>query len=172
MEQNVSYTPEEVAQILKVSKYTVYEMVKRGDLVAYRIGRNLRIQDSDIEEYIAKSKAYENNFKGIIINSDGEKLIKIGDINISLVTDVEGEARVAIDPEDIILAKGLVQSSARNVLKGIVKDVVENSSLVKIIIDIGLPLSAIITYKSYKGMQLEIGQEIYAIFKSSAVKVI
>ncbi|HZW82402.1 MAG TPA: helix-turn-helix domain-containing protein, partial [Candidatus Deferrimicrobium sp.] len=36
-------TPEEAAQILKVSKYTLYEMIKRGELPAQRIGRQIRI---------------------------------------------------------------------------------------------------------------------------------
>ncbi|MGE4272374.1 MAG: substrate-binding domain-containing protein [Desulfitobacterium sp.] len=53
---NVTYTPEEVANILKISKFTVYEMIKRGDLSAYRIGRKFRIQNSDLEDYIRKSK--------------------------------------------------------------------------------------------------------------------
>ncbi len=39
MTETLSYTPEEVAQILKITRFTVYEMIKRGDLPAYRIGR-------------------------------------------------------------------------------------------------------------------------------------
>lgn len=53
---NVTYTPEEVANILKISKFTVYEMIKRGDLKAYRIGRKFRIESFDLENYISKSK--------------------------------------------------------------------------------------------------------------------
>lgn len=48
---DISYTPEEVAKILKISKYTVYEMIKRGELAAYRIGRKVRIEESDLERY-------------------------------------------------------------------------------------------------------------------------
>jgi len=51
-----SYTPEEVATILKISRFTVYEMIKRGDLTAYRIGRKMRIEAPDLEAYIKKSK--------------------------------------------------------------------------------------------------------------------
>lgn len=51
-----SYTPEEVANILKISRFTVYEMIKRGDLTAYRIGRKMRIEAPDLEMYIKKSK--------------------------------------------------------------------------------------------------------------------
>ncbi|WP_019851401.1 helix-turn-helix transcriptional regulator [Desulfitobacterium sp. PCE1] len=53
---NVTYTPEEVASILKISKFTVYEMIKRGDLSAYRIGRKFRIESADLENYIRRSK--------------------------------------------------------------------------------------------------------------------
>lgn len=43
--------PEEVAGILKISKYTVYEMVKRGDLQAIRIGRKMRFDPEEIERF-------------------------------------------------------------------------------------------------------------------------
>ena len=52
----VSYTPEEVAKILKISRFTVYEMIKRGDLAAYRIGRKVRVEAPDLERYIQTSK--------------------------------------------------------------------------------------------------------------------
>ena len=35
--ETLSYTPEEVAKLLKVTRFTVYEMIKRGDFPAYRI---------------------------------------------------------------------------------------------------------------------------------------
>lgn len=56
MTDTISYTPEEVAKILKITRYTVYEMIKRGDLAAYRIGRKARVEAPDLEAYIKKSK--------------------------------------------------------------------------------------------------------------------
>lgn len=56
MTETVSYTPEEVAKILKITRFTVYEMIKRGDLTAYRIGRKMRIEAPDLDAYIKKSK--------------------------------------------------------------------------------------------------------------------
>jgi putative molybdopterin biosynthesis protein len=56
MTDTISYTPEEVANILKITRYTVYEMIKRGDLAAYRIGRKVRVEAPDLEAYINKSK--------------------------------------------------------------------------------------------------------------------
>jgi len=58
MSETVSYTPEEVAKILKISRFTVYEMIKRGDLSAYRIGRKVRVEAPDLEIYIKNSKGH------------------------------------------------------------------------------------------------------------------
>ena len=56
MSNDVSYTPEEVAKILRISKFTVYELIKRGALTAYHIGRKVRVEGADIESYKQKSK--------------------------------------------------------------------------------------------------------------------
>lgn len=37
-----SYTTEQIAQILKVSKLTVYDLIKKGKLPAYRVGRQMQ----------------------------------------------------------------------------------------------------------------------------------
>ena len=46
----------EVAEILNITKNTVYEMIKRGELPAYKVGRKIRIDKSDIENYINSQK--------------------------------------------------------------------------------------------------------------------
>ena len=56
MTETLSYTPEEVSKILKITRFTVYEMIKRGDLPAYRIGRKMRIEAPDLDAFIKKSK--------------------------------------------------------------------------------------------------------------------
>lgn len=50
-----SLTPKEVAEMLQITTNTVYEMVKRGELKAYRVGRKMRIEPKDIEEYKRRS---------------------------------------------------------------------------------------------------------------------
>ncbi len=59
MSENVSYTPEEVANILKISRFTVYEMIKRGELQAYRIGRKMRVEANDLEAYKKRGKGLQ-----------------------------------------------------------------------------------------------------------------
>ncbi len=62
--EDTSLTAEEVAKILKISKYTVYEMVKRGDLPAYRVGKKIRIDINDLEGYIRQGKVREQTAPG------------------------------------------------------------------------------------------------------------
>lgn len=56
MAEDISYTPEEVAKILQISKYTVYELIKHDELAAYHIGRRVRVDGADIEAYKRNSK--------------------------------------------------------------------------------------------------------------------
>ncbi|WP_427127874.1 substrate-binding domain-containing protein (plasmid) [Priestia megaterium] len=56
-----SYTTEEIAKLLRVSKLTVYDLINKGELLAYRVGRQKRIDSVDLENYIAKSKNQSSN---------------------------------------------------------------------------------------------------------------
>ena len=48
-------TAEEVAKILRVSRNTVYNLVKRDELASYFVGRKMRFSMDDVENYIARS---------------------------------------------------------------------------------------------------------------------
>lgn len=43
-----TYTPDQVAQILQLSTNTVYELINRGEILAKRIGKTLRIPKESI----------------------------------------------------------------------------------------------------------------------------
>lgn len=62
------YTPEELAGKLKLSKYTVYEMIKRGDIQAHHIGRSIRISETQLELYFASTRKSENVYDAEIIS--------------------------------------------------------------------------------------------------------
>ncbi|MDQ1909149.1 helix-turn-helix transcriptional regulator [Paenibacillus sp. GD4] len=56
MSQGESYTTEELAKLLRISKLTVYDLIKRGELPAYRVGRQMRVDAVDLEAYKARAK--------------------------------------------------------------------------------------------------------------------
>lgn len=56
MLEDTSLTAQEVADILKITKNTVYELIKRGDLNGYKVGKKIRIDVKDVEDYKNKTK--------------------------------------------------------------------------------------------------------------------
>ncbi|MDU2243252.1 MAG: helix-turn-helix domain-containing protein, partial [Paenibacillus sp.] len=56
MTEPISYTAEEIAKLLKVSKLTVYDLIKKGELPAYRVGKQMRVDSTDLEAYKQKAK--------------------------------------------------------------------------------------------------------------------
>lgn len=60
MTEEQSYTTEEISKLLKISKLTVYDLIKKGDLVAYRVGKQMRIDATDLEAYKRRSKQLQS----------------------------------------------------------------------------------------------------------------
>ena len=46
-------TAAEVAEQLRVSTMTVYRLIRSGELAAVRVGRNYRVRERDLEDYLA-----------------------------------------------------------------------------------------------------------------------
>ena len=114
----------------------------------------------------------ENLLWGEIIEEDGLKRFKtMGDIKFAIVSEKVGLAYISIDPRDIILSYEQFQSSARNSFLGKITKIIEQNYLVKLEIDIGIPLVVIITGESFFKMNLNLGNKVYLTFKASAVKL-
>jgi len=47
-------TVNEVANVLRVSNMTVYRLVKSGQISAIRVGKNYRIKESDVSDYLSR----------------------------------------------------------------------------------------------------------------------
>ena len=60
MDNTKALTVQDVADILKIAKNTVYELVKRGELNSYKVGRKVRFTLVDVESYIENSKKIQN----------------------------------------------------------------------------------------------------------------
>jgi len=56
MAQNKSLSTQEVADILHVSKSTIYDMIRKGEIHSYKIGRKVRFTQDDVDAYIARSR--------------------------------------------------------------------------------------------------------------------
>ncbi|HER23457.1 MAG TPA: ATP-binding cassette domain-containing protein [Candidatus Atribacteria bacterium] len=114
----------------------------------------------------------DNLLWGEIVEEDSSKWFNIGEnIKFAVVTEKVGPAHISIDPRDIILSYEQFQSSARNSFLGKIIKIIEQNHLVKLEIDISIPLVVIITRESFFKMNFTLGSEVYLTFKASAVRL-
>ncbi len=108
-----------------------------------------------------KSRAKENIFE---INLDGAK--------IEAATGREGDVKVCIRPDEILLSKRPIKSSGRNTLKGRITEISDRGATVKLKVDAGREFTVMITKKSFLDMKPSVGSKVYLTFKASAVHLI
>ncbi|OUS75489.1 hypothetical protein B1748_16615 [Paenibacillus sp. MY03] len=53
---DISYTTDELAKLLKISKLTVYDLIKKGELPSYRVGKQMRVDAADLEAYKRRNR--------------------------------------------------------------------------------------------------------------------
>jgi len=83
----------------------------------------------------------------------------------------EGDVTIWIPPQDVIISKRTILSSARNTLKGRVLKVEEVNSTTLLTVDVGVEIVAQITRNSLKDFDIKIGDSVYVTFKASSVSV-
>jgi tungstate transport system ATP-binding protein len=120
-----------------------------------------------VETVIAGKVAVSQNGQ-IIVDADGLRLEAVGD------TPIGTQVLFCLRPEDITLSisSGAIVSSARNHISGRITRMTPSGPLVRVVIDCGLPVVALITRGSANDMKLMEGQNVTASFKATAVHLI
>ena len=93
MAQNKSLSTQEVADILHVSKSTIYDLIRRGEIHSYKIGRKVRFTQDDVDAYIARSR-----------HEHSTRPVKNIDTHSTLLTpDPEDVPELIISGQDVVL---------------------------------------------------------------------
>jgi molybdate/tungstate transport system ATP-binding protein len=116
---------------------------------------------------VADFLGYKNVFSGEI----KETHMHINGIKIATPENAADLAYIAIRSNDIILSKEKILSSARNSFPGVIVKIINRTSHVEVLVDIGVTLHVDITYQSLREMKLHVGLKVWATFKTVAVKV-
>ena len=105
----------------------------------------------------------------------GVALLDVGSGQL-VAADPGGDALdfyVCIRAEDVTLEKGRAeQSSARNHLRGTVRQISVAGVLTRVTIDAGFEIVALVTRQAAADLELSNGTEIFVVFKASAVHLI
>ena len=93
MSQNKSLSTQEVADILHVSKSTIYDLIRKGEIHSYKIGRKVRFTQDDVDAYIARSR-----------HEHSTQPVKRIDTHSTLLTPAEkAEPELIISGQDVVL---------------------------------------------------------------------
>jgi len=141
-----------------------------GEMV--QVGSPMEVFNEPANLKIAEFTGVENILEGEISEyKDGLANILINDYTISVSTNLsEGSVFVVIRPEDIILSKAPLESSARNMLECIITGLSLTGLVYRISLDRGF--CSVVTKQSVENLELVEGLQIYASFKASAAHVI
>ncbi|MBF0581537.1 MULTISPECIES: helix-turn-helix domain-containing protein [Corynebacterium] len=63
-ENGIYLTVAEVAELMRVSKMTVYRLVHSGELPAVQVGRSFRVHEKAVEDYLGSSVYKSTNQAG------------------------------------------------------------------------------------------------------------
>ena len=123
---------------------------------------------------LAKFVRLENIFSGTSeVLKEGTSCVRLDDgVTIEAALRRSGRITVFIRPEDIILSKRRLESSARNVFEGKIVEVSDQGPLVRLKVDAGEEFVVQITKRSFIEMGLNVGSQIYLTFKASSVQSI
>jgi len=93
MAPNKSLSTQEVADILHVSKSTIYDLIRRGELHSYKIGRKIRFTQDDIDAYIARSR-----------HEHSTQPVRNVDTHSTLLTpEPQSEPQIILSGQDVVL---------------------------------------------------------------------
>lgn len=116
----------------------------------------------------------ENLFRVELPAGEGLKSVRVGGIDIGVVTDRSGPSVIAVPPTDIFVSREPLASSARNVFKGRVTGMTieQRGAGVHVRADIGgVELVATVTAEAARDLVLSPGGAITFSFKATAVRV-
>jgi len=98
--------------------------------------------------------------------------VRVGTVEIAVMTDKAGPAILAVPPTDIFVSREPLPSSARNVFAGRVTRLSrQRPGAVHVTADVGVELVAMVTEEAAGDLQLAPGGPVVFAFKASAVRV-
>jgi tungstate transport system ATP-binding protein len=142
-----------------------------------QIGSPGEVMNHPANEFVASFVGVETILTGKVIKKNGGTfIVSISGQEIEAVGEAQiGEAvLLCIRPENVILSTRPSRevTSARNVFPGRIEKVISLGLYQKVQLNCGFPLIAYVTHHSIENLSLQVGKEVTASFKATAIHVV
>ena len=108
--------------------------------------------------------------------ANGLAMVRVGPVQLAAVASngIDEEAYVCIHAEDVILKRvdSLPQTSARNCLAGRIHSLDREGPMMRVMLDCGFPLKALVTKQACQDMRLKEGDEVQALLKAASIHLV
>lgn len=178
VEEVISHINREKEITIIMTTHNVSQVENLADRVAILDGGRMELLGTFQEIFRSpspnKNLAMDNIFHGVSrITNEGTSIIDIGDgVHIEAAFKRVGNVTIHVPPEDIILSKYPLISSARNTFEGTITQITDIGHIVRLRVKVMSSKDFIVqvTKRSFNEMQLNIGSKVYIAFKASSVQ--
>jgi len=155
------------------------EAIAMGDRIAVlgegriqQIGTPDEIFRQPNSEFVARFAMTRNIFTGEVREDGrGGVIVIIDSTEFEVVTELRGRLHASLRPEDVLVSREPLVSSARNSLRGTITRIADRGATLYLTVSTPLEFSCLVTRHSFEELGLAEGGEVYVTFKASAVHI-
>ena len=120
-------------------------------------------------EFVAGFVRCDNAMRGTARKSERGLLVRVGDMDFQVAEEMEGDVFLTIRPEDVAVTLPGVHRP--NAVRGRITSVVDKGALMRVAVDAGVNLVALIGRRDFQASGLSVGDEVAAFFDPTAAHV-
>jgi tungstate transport system ATP-binding protein len=143
-----------------------------------QMGTPPQVFSNPVDEEVANFVEAGNIMHGVVSSqSEGQALVDVGGLRLDVVSNLSAGAKVTmfLHDDDITISLPAAQtqlSSARNHYTGKISKIFPTGSQIRVTVDCGIPMVALITKRSWEELSLKIGDTVIVSFKASSIHLI
>ncbi len=124
-------------------------------------------------EFVAHFALSRNIFPGEAsnANNNGYALVDTDGIKLMTVTDLRGKVHLSLRPEDILISREPLRSTARNSFEGTITDIVDRGAVMFVTVNVPPDFVCLVTRQAFEELDLRKGVKAWVTFKASAIHV-
>ena len=123
-------------------------------------------------ELVARFLMTRNIFEGEVSDSsNGQSVFSVEGTKLAVSTTLQGRVHASIRPEDILISREPMYSSALNSLHGTITRIVDRGSVIYVTVDVPPQFICLILRRSLKEIGLREQEKIFITFEASDVNI-
>ncbi len=145
------------------------------DGVIEQTGTPQEVFSKPMSSFVAEFGGIRNFFSAsvdTVSNSDISEAKLKGNIKIYLHSNEQGNGYVTFPENSVLISTQSFPTSAMNCFRGKITDFYPQKLGIEVVVDIGVPVYALVSTDSIRRLELEIGKEVWISFKASSVRFI